>query len=95
MVIRQAPSLYNRQALATGILLISNNQSSLVNEEEIWKYYNLTKFDADATPYDLLTRNGGPIEADYSKGTLIVKIHRMLGDDELEQICKSAGIEQL
>jgi len=91
-------SLYNRQALATGILLTSRmqEQSDLrlsVDEGKRWRFFELTKYDAAATPYDLLTRRGGPIKADYSKGVLSVRIHRPLGDAEFYQICRSVGLE--
>ena len=91
-------SLYNRQALATGILLTSNTQTitglrTLIDEENRWQTRKLTRYDAAATPYDLLTRHGGPIKVDYSKGVLTVRFHRPLDDDEFVQICRSVGIE--
>ena len=78
--------IYNRQALATGILLTSGSQTqadakSTGNEESRWESRQLARYQPSAiSPYDMLRINpsGGVIDA---------RIHKPLDDEEFDKIC--------
>jgi len=85
--------LYNRQVLATGILLISGTQTqadinSTSNGQERWETRQLARYQPSAiSPYDMLRINpsGGVIDA---------RIHKPLDDKEFDKICKDADYER-
>jgi hypothetical protein len=89
--------LYSRQILATGIQgtykpqtrPASSEQQALIDN---WEARRLTHYDAAATPYDLLTRGGGPIPPDYTKGSIEVRFYKAVDekgfDDLWQQIAR-------
>lgn len=91
-------SLYSRQILATGILLSPDAEAdsslrSLIEDEGRWEVHKMPHYDAEAAPYDLLTRMGGLMPVDHSKGTLNIRIHKPLDDEEFDRICQAAGLQ--
>ena len=83
-------TLYNRQILATALLGVTN--APQVAEEKRWKTSELTAYDAAFTPYDLMTRHGGPLPVDYTKGKQIVKTHVPLDDPEFDSMVSKLKI---
>jgi hypothetical protein len=83
-------TLYNRQILATGILGTSTRMSDgpSKNRDNRWEERRLTMYDASDTPYDILTRNDGPIPADFSKGEIFVRFHGPLDDQGFDRLVK-------
>ncbi len=80
--------LYNRQILATGLLLTSgtktteNNNSTSITEYR-WDTIQLAHFDSSVgSPYDLL-------RSDYSQDSISAKIHKPLDDVEFNKICQN------
>ncbi len=83
-------SLYNRQILATalaGTATDPDKAGRVLGELGIaWKNRKLTRYDAAATPYDLLTRAGGPFPADYTKGEVVIRHLDGLSDAKFDRI---------
>lgn len=80
--------LYNRQVLATGIMLTSGSQTnSTSNIEGRWETIRLARFSTSASsPYDLM-------RPDYSQGSNSAKIHKPLNDEEFDKICLDENIK--
>ncbi len=76
--------LYVRQVLATGLLGVQNSKGW--RNKDRWTTHELTAYDAEFTPYDMMTRFSGPLPADYSKGRQLVKVHLPLDDSEFDSL---------
>ncbi len=74
-------SLYNRCILCTGLAGTDREKSA----DAQWDEYRLTKFDAAATKYDMLTRGGGPIPTDFSKGEVHVRVVKGADDKDVRR----------
>jgi hypothetical protein len=88
--------LYSRQILATGIQGTFKPQTRPATAEQQahidnWEARRLTHYDAAATPYDLLTRGGGPIPPDYTKGSIELRFHKGLDDKAFNDLWKQIG----
>ena len=83
-------SLYNRQILMTalvGTAIDLDKANTFCEDLGIkWKTKKLTRYNAAATPYDLLTRGGGPFPVDFSQGEIVVRYFDSLTDAELDKI---------
>lgn len=75
-------TLYNRQIIACGL------QQQTASAGDTWQERTLTRFDARATPYDLLSRGGGPIKPDYSKGSIKVAFPQPIDDATVDGLVK-------
>jgi len=78
--------IYNRQILLTANYGMWSNK---FDDKELWENRRLTTFDSQATPYDLLTRGGGPIPPDFSKGTINVWVHKPCDDQQFDQFMEN------
>jgi len=84
-----AAGLYNSAILSTAVRMIGQDGRAGVSgpsEGDSWVVRRLPVYYAAATPYDLLTRGGGPIPPDYSMGSISVRFHVAVDDDEFDSI---------
>jgi len=77
----QNAGIYNRQVLMTANYGMSSGSFG----GGAWEQRRLTTFNSQVTPYDLLSRGGGPIPPDYSKGSISVWVHKPCGDQEFDE----------
>jgi hypothetical protein len=85
----RSASLYNRPILATGLL--GTEAGGLARGASpsggAFDTHRMTHYDAEFTPHDILTKHGGPLPPDYSKGEVVVHSHTALDDAAFNEIC--------
>jgi len=86
-------SLYNRQVLATGLLGTEAGRlaAGASPSGAAFETHRMTRYDAEFTPYDILTRYDGSCRPDYSKGEIVVNSHRALDDAAFDKIWRDTG----